>query len=442
MDIRIYRRTAALFWLLLVIFFGSGCGAENPGDDGPAVPSWNDNNNPGGAGGAVAPVGGSFAGAGGSEAGSGPAPGQWVHTDAGPDECASFTAEAVRIEEVIETVVEVEVTEENPVSIYIMLDQSGSMMIPDISILPRWNVAYDAINAFVNDPASADIAVALQYFPLPDAGCDGSTYDTPDVPMGLLPGHAATIINSLNTHAPFNNDTPIEPALLGATRFCQRYKTDPVANPDGRNCAVVFITDGMPSLCNQDFGYISDIAGNAFNGDPSVPTFAIGMFGADFLLMNQIAEKGGTDCTPNPDGTRNPSDGFACDVSAGMTLIQALEVIRQAITRIETHIEYETIVEREALECEWEIPAPPEGEIFDRNKVNVDFWPEGANGAKQSLSMAESEAACGTATTAWYYDNPDDPTRIIACPETCAQIKAAELGRIDIVLGCQTILLE
>jgi hypothetical protein len=427
---------------------GGGSGTEGVAGGDPNIPGGGGYSGGAGVGGGGAGVGGGGAGVGGGGAGAGTAgqpvagetaPGEWVEIDTGSgDACAAFSSAAQQVEITTEVEVPYEVVEYEPVAIYIMLDQSASMIIPELSLQPRWWVAYDAINAFVNDPLSADIGVALQYFPLQNAPCDGSVYDTPDVPMGMLPGHANAILTSLNTHLPFNDMTPIEPALIGATRYCQQYKSDPVANPEGLDCAVVLITDGMPSQCSQDYTVISNVAGNAFNGNPSVYTFAVGMFGADFFLMNQIAQKGGTDCTPN-DGI---PDNYACDVSTGATtLLQALELIRDFITTMEIRTEYRTEYQTVALECEWKIPPPPEGEHFDRNKVNVEFSPTGSEADKQIIAMVETEADC-TNELSWYYDDPNNPTRIIACPQTCEIIQAATTGTINILLGCQTVLLE
>jgi hypothetical protein len=38
-------------------------------------------------------------------------------------------------------------------------------------------------------------------------------------------------------------------------------------------------------------------------------------------------------------------------------------------------------------------------------------------------------------------DKRHDPTKILACPETCETIQGAAGARIDIVLGCKTIVL-
>jgi hypothetical protein len=358
--------------------------------------------------------------------------------DSGADACAVVSKAAQQVEVQTQKEVQVKVEEYLPVAIYIMLDQSASMLIPGLvgsnPFALKWQVAYDSITAFINDPLSENIDVAIQYFPLGALACDASIYAKPDVPIGRLPAQASVISASLTAHSPFSDNTPVEPALSGATSFCASFKNDTVKNPDHEDCAVIFITDGMPNGCNQDSNALASIAGDAFKNSPNVKTFAIGMSGADFNLLNLISQSGGTDCTPNDPAT------YACDVSSGMTLLEALELIRQSITRIETHMETQTVVQTIALDCEWTIPEPPSGENFDRGTVNVEFSPTGSQTDKQILGMIPTGRDCGT-DLGWHYDVPDAPTRIVACPETCKTIKSAQLATINIVLGCETQLL-
>jgi hypothetical protein len=42
----------------------------------------------------------------------------------------------------------------------------------------------------------------------------------------------------------------------------------------------------------------------------------------------------------------------------------------------------------------------------------------------------------------WHYDNMEEPTRIIVCPQTCEVVRAAEQARIDILLGCESVVIE
>ena len=337
------------------------------------------------------------------------------------DACASIVREPKTIE----------VTTERPVSIYVMLDQSRSMN-EETGALSKWEMAVDSINTFINDSASADLEVALQYFPIENGECAGVGYSTPEVPMGLLPDHATNISTSLSSHTPGmvgggafsrNGGTPIEGALNGVTNFCTQYKQDTTANPDGRNCVAVLVTDGLPHGCSEEPTVLAGIATDAYAND-EVITFAIGMTGADFTLLDQIAEQGHGDCTPD---AADPS--WSCDVSSGnMTFLDALNLIRDTVTEVQTI----------ALECEWEIPAPPEDEEFNRDEVNVEFSATGLDADKQVFGRVDSEGQCGD-KLGWYYDDMDNPTRIIACEQTCTTIQAAETGKINILLGCGTI---
>ncbi|MBN1652828.1 MAG: VWA domain-containing protein [Deltaproteobacteria bacterium] len=341
------------------------------------------------------------------------------------DACASISREAEKVE----------ITVTRPVSLYVMLDQSRSMN-ESSGASTKWEVAVDSINAFVNDPASAELEIALQYFPLLGGACTGEGYSTPEVSMGMLPDHSAAISDSLALHAPGmvggggrtgggGGGTPIEGALNGVTAFCARYKQDTSINPEGRNCVAVLVTDGLPNGCNEDPAVLAGIARAVYAND-SVRTFAIGMTGADFSLLDQIALEGQGDCTP--DAT---DPGWACNVSTGnITFLDALNLIRDTVTDVQI----------KALECEWEIPAPPEGEQFDQDKVNVEFSTTGLDTDKQVFGRVEGEQQCGN-KLGWYYDNPDNPTRIIACEQACSTIQSSETGTINILLGCGTLLL-
>jgi len=370
-----------------------------------------------------------------------------VDDDPDPDDlaknCASYSEAAKKVEKQVEKEVPVEIKLLQPVSIYIVLDQSGSMWVPDVATLVtdlsqlfnsfKWVAAVDAITEFVNDTNSAGINVALQYFPLAGGNCDGSAYETPSVPMGRLPDNATAITNSLGLGVAGGDGTPTEPALIGATEYCAQFKQDAVANPEGEDCAVIFITDGLPSSCNTDSTYLAGIAADAYNNH-GVTTFAIGMAGAEFNMLNQLAEAGQGEHDCHPDDPLF----YACNVSLpDMTLLQALELIRSYIVKEEITTVYETVYETEVLDCEWEIPEPPTNEVFNKDEVNVVFTDD--SGLKNTIPRTDSAATCGD-KVAWYYN--DEGTRIVACPQACTTIQSADFGTIDIVLGCEVVILE
>ncbi len=394
----------------------------------------------GNAGGAAsyagAPAGGASAagaqpGAAGSDPGSVPTfmitpTGQGGMGGMGGASCAATSSAAERV--VTTTMTEVKTPA--PVAVYIMQDQSLSMLGA------KWASVQQAIQAFVTSPMSAGMDVAIKFFAAGNLlDCTGMDYQTPDVPMGLLPMNAQPITDSVNMHAP-STLTPIEPALRGGVNFCEMYG----ASHPMEKCVLVFITDGSPDLCDGVAADLAQVAADA--KAKGVMTFTVGMDGADFNMLNAIAVGGGTDCTPNTPGAADQ----ACDVRGGtQSFVDALNTIRGTISTFTTQQHVMTT----ALACEFAIPKVPDGQMFDRDKVNVRLT---AMGATTDFARVQSAADCANFNnTGWYYDDPTNPTKIEVCSSTCATIKASTGGdgvvtmaptgdapRVDVLLGCAT----
>jgi hypothetical protein len=305
-----------------------------------------------------------------------------------------------------------------------------------------------AVKSFINDEDSAGMGVGIQYFPKSGGKCDGTGFKTPHVVPGVLPGVASAISSSLDQHSPENilgaTGTPIEGALRGATQYCLAFQA---ARPE-EQCVAVLITDGKPEYdnCEKNHTNLAAIAKAA--KDKGVITFAVGLNGADFTLLDKLAKAGGApDCDTG--NTR-----YACDVSAGADMLSiALAKIRETtittkthtvtypvtrtitypVTRTVTRTEYRTEVQKTPVPCEWTIPDATDGQ-FDRDKLNVRWSVEDD---RKTLLRVGSDADCRE--SGWYYDNPENPERVIACGETCEQIKASDESNIDILLGCATI---
>jgi hypothetical protein len=338
----------------------------------------------------------------------------------GPDgSCAVSSAKAERVT----TQTQVEVKTPAPVAVYIMQDQSLSMLGP------KWTSVQQAIQAFTTDPSSAGIDVAIKFFaegnPL---DCTGTGYDQPDAPIGTLPGNAQAINGAVSSHFP-STVTPIEPALRGGIQFCKTFEQN---HPNGEKCVLVFITDGVPDLCDGNPADLAQIAADGKNA--GVLTFTVGMDGADFNMLSSIARGGGTDCTPQ---TTAPGDE-ACDVRAGtQAFVDALNAIRGTITTYQTHTEVQTTT----LDCEFTIPPPPDGQQFDRDKVNVQLTVDTT--ATHYARVAAADQCAQAGNQGWYYDDPNAPTKIEVCPDTCTAIKTASAdpahtAQVDVLLGCAT----
>jgi hypothetical protein len=94
------------------------------------------------------------------------------------------------------------------------------------------------------------------------------------------------------------------------------------------------------------------------------------------------------------------------------------------------------VVQASGLECAWEIPAPPAGQSFDRQRVNVRL---ATAASTTDLAQVQNEAACGT-RAGWYYDDEASPKRILACPQSCSALQGDLDAKVDVLFGCETIL--
>jgi hypothetical protein len=337
---------------------------------------------------------------------------------------SALKAKSVIVEHEIEVWTDVVTTK--PATFYLMFDQSLSMGIGQL-----WQPAVRALKSFLTSEQSEDVSVALQYFPIGQGVCaTGAGYVTPDVQPGLLPGHADELERSLDSHAPAGLGTPIQGALIGVTEYCKAYQ----AEHPGEQCVSILATDGKPELaigCEEDPTELAAIAQRAHND--GVITFVVGLQGANFALLDEIARQGGApDCDPS-----QPS--YACDVSQGPDkLADALAAIRDSVVTPTVHTELVKKVEHVALSCEWSIPATSdEFRVFDRNKVNIRL---SYAGQTSMLVRVPSIEAC--TDRGWYYDDPNAPSRFIACPSVCDAFEQAPDAQVDILLGCQTWLPE
>ncbi len=365
---------------------GSGF-AQNGGNGGGA--------NASGAGGSAAS--GASSGSGGTGAGG-------IIIDSGISDtglnadtaCATTTAEADKI----------------PLNIFIALDVSGSMVNAG-----HWPNVKGGLKSFFGDAQSAGLRIALIYFPKKSPlTCDPNAYTTPEVPLGALTSDPApadaqeqALSSSLDANTPVSGQfTPMYGGLGGALQAAQAHVN---ANP-GDKAAVILVTDGIPeaSYCSSFQLQIANIAGlaaTAFAGPPSVITFALGLQGSKEADLKTIANAGGGDAFFLGSGS-----------NAQQLLIDKLKSISGSL-----------------LACDYAMPKSGPGQSVDPGKVNVTFTP-GVGGIQQ-LYKVDDPSKC--VPGGWHYDNEQNPTKIVLCPDTCKAVQADQKGKIDIVLGCASL---
>lgn len=88
------------------------------------------------------------------------------------------------------------------------------------------------------------------------------------------------------------------------------------------------------------------------------------------------------------------------------------------------------------LPCRYALPPPPDGMTLDRMRVNVSYTPSGST-SEIIIPYVGSYPACDPTRGGWYYEGDD----VVMCPATCTTISSDASGRIDIVLGCETVLI-
>lgn len=315
-----------------------------------------------------------------------------------PDDATACTSETIAADAV-------------PLAMLLLMDRSGSMLDP--AGASKWDAARSAMVAFTDNQATAGTMAGLSVFPSDNtsATCSPLAYG-PVVDLGVLPDNGTNIKTALYARKP-EGSTPMYSALSGALSYMRSYLTK---NAGGEG-VVVLVTDGDPvSECMND--YVQNVVNLAYegaHGTPPVRTFAVGMDGATFLNLDQIAAAGGGAPTAfNASG----KDGGA----PRQELLDSLLKIRAG-----------------ALGCEYAMPVPDRSKgVLDPTSVAINYTP-GTNDPIQTIMRVANLDACGETTGGFYYDDPSDPKRIVLCPASCDAVRKGGSGaKVDVFLGCIT----
>ncbi|MFO0758709.1 MAG: hypothetical protein U0359_19610 [Byssovorax sp.] len=97
------------------------------------------------------------------------------------------------------------------------------------------------------------------------------------------------------------------------------------------------------------------------------------------------------------------------------------------------------VVQGASISCTYDIPMVPDGGMIDPDKVNVSYTPGGGGMEQAILASPGGAAGCGQ-KGGWYYDDPQNPTKIIMCPTTCAALQGDPNGKVEVVFGCATVI--
>jgi len=98
------------------------------------------------------------------------------------------------------------------------------------------------------------------------------------------------------------------------------------------------------------------------------------------------------------------------------------------------------VIKNAGLACEWAIPAPKGEDMIDYSKVNVDF--NDGKGNVTPIGKVDGPEGCADVVDGWYYDDAQQPTKILVCPQTCVKFKSAPNASMAIKFGCETIIAQ
>jgi hypothetical protein len=296
-----------------------------------------------------------------------------------------------------------------PLDIYIMFDQSGSML-NDVGGLTRLDAVERATTTFLRDGASAAIRVGLGYFgfqPIGQTSCDPETFASPSVPVTL--DHEA-VLRSLAAREPIG-ETPTGAAIRGACGYAKEWKK---ANA-GHSVVLLLLTDGEPKApmscsagtCCPTLPDAVEAAAECRSGAPGIETYVLGV-GPFLDNLQQIAKAGGTD-----------QAYLIGDQDVEQKVLQALKSIRGAAS----------------IPCELKVPEAKGGTSLDYGKVNVAY--QDSSCLLSTIYNVPSAASCDAAAGGWYYDNPAAPSSIQLCGASCDRVSVPG-GRLAFTVGCET----
>lgn len=281
-----------------------------------------------------------------------------------------------------------------------VVDWSGSMQGAP------WVGTTTALQAFLLAPESEGISAGIVYFPTIkenfDNTCNPQLYSVLDVPIAPLPGNAFLLTNSMPADA-IGSPSPLGAALTGAVQAA-------VARQDllpDHKVIVVLATDGWYNTCPGNINTIAEWSEIAlqYNG---VQTYVIGVESAsdvNFANLDVIAAAGGTTVYDASD----------------------IDVFGEKMAEIRDT----------ALGCDFAIPDAPPNVMFVPDEVNFNYTP-GGSGSTITLPRADDLADCGT-EPGWYFDDNENPTKIIVCPASCATIKNDMSAEVEVAFGCASV---
>ncbi|MCB9590427.1 MAG: VWA domain-containing protein [Polyangiaceae bacterium] len=309
-----------------------------------------------------------------------------------------------------------------PADIIFVVDNSGSMT-------EEAGFVQSAINTFANGIASAGIDYHVI---LISADSNDSNGICAPAPLGSGQCPADSLAPN---YKHINREVGSSNALQIVLEEFEKYK--PMLRP-GASKHVVAISDDNPATTAQAFD--ASFAPLLSAADPLYTGYTFhGIYGFTKPAENQCRLNANSDpcCVSGDPWVLTVNIGTVYRDLADMTSGEEGNLCEQeqGFVAVFTRVS-QAVAVNSKLACEWTIPSAPEGEMFDKDRVNMQYFaPNSGNG--EPFGRVGSATECANVVDGWYYDNAASPTKIFVCPQTCTRIQGAgEQARIDILFGC------
>ena len=302
--------------------------------------------------------------------------------------------------------------EPSPLDVYLMLDRTQSMQTATQNgSSTRWADLGAALERFVSDPEvlARDIRMGIQFFSVTggfdgNADCAASSYAAPAVEIGPVAQNGLELVSAARARVP-SGETPSVAALEGAVRHAIAWQAE---NP-ARQTIVLYVTDGMPTMCDDqtDASLLAAAVAGIAN-DPPIRTYVVGVsVGANLFRLRDLANVGG------------PAEPYLVeDADATAGFHAALATITQGV-----------------LPCEYQVPGSPDPLIaLPYAELRMLYTTPNTS---QPLEVPYVTTRDGCSYGGWYYDVPPNvgtPSQIIVCPCTCTSLGAG--SSVYAYVGC------
>lgn len=322
-----------------------------------------------------------------------------------------------------------------PLDMYIVLDRTGSM----IEEMPagedcqlgaenpptfntKWCKATQALSQYFTAAATPGYRAALQFM-IPSESTsieceatDENLHARAEVDLTELPSTIdGPLVAALAAAVADNTSTAIESALNGIAMYTADNSTP------GRQMIGVLVTDGDPTFCSKTLSTLAAIPESHFEST-GIPTFIIGMTGADPAMLEALAEDGG-----------GPEHSEFCDPSASdsachywsvadgdpAAFVAALEAIQASVTG-----------------CEFAVPSTDAG-LVDLDTVRVELSADVSVGepAPEPVELIQVESEGGCSDSAYLRADVNGVPTIRLCPAACDALSGT--ASISVTVECE-----